>query len=401
MPQNKHHQDDILYITQPTRNILLALGAWPSIDRKRSVRPQACNFLLICIVYILLSCDLIPGILYWLREKSTRIRLQTIPLLLYDIMSVSQYGIFIFRSDQLRRCFKHVEEDWENVISADIRNIMLKSAKTGKRLAIICAIFMYTGAFTFRTILPLSQGKTYVTEQNITIRPLACPGYFFSLNVYVSPVYEILFTIQCLTGFVMVSIVISACGLTATFVVHACGQLKILIGLMTRLVQEPWQEETEVDRKLAQIVKHQVRVRNFLQLVQHTLQEIFLMEIMVNTIDICLLLYFMIVDWQNRNIAVLCTYLLSITNVVTHMFIFCYTGEQLTGQAEKVAIVSCELEWYRLPNRKARSVILLMIMSNRPTKISAGKFVDLSLKTFGDVMKTSGAYFNMLRNVIE
>lgn len=28
-----------------------------------------------------------------------------------------------------------------------------------------------------------------------------------------------------------------------------------------------------------------------------------------------------------------------------------------------------------------------MIMSNTPTKISAGKFVDLSLKTFGDVSK--------------
>ncbi|KMQ87642.1 odorant receptor 13a [Lasius niger] len=260
MPQNKRYQDDILYITQPTRNILLTLGAWPSINRERSVRPQACNFLLICITYTLLSCELIPGILYWLMEKSTRIRLQTIPLLLYDIMSISQYGIFIFRRDQLRRCFKYVEEDWENLISADTRNIMLKSAKMGKRLATICAIFMYSGAFAFRTILPLSQGTT-VTDQNITIRPFACPGYFFSLDVYVSPVYEILFTIQCLTGIVMVSVVISASGLTAIFVVHARGQLKILIDLMRSFVQEPSQEERKVDKKLAQIVKHQIRVR--------------------------------------------------------------------------------------------------------------------------------------------
>lgn len=260
MPQNERHEDDILYITQPTRNILCALGAWPSIGRERSVQPQACNFLLICVTYTLLSCDLIPGILYWLMEESTRIRLQTIPLLLYDLMSVSQYGIFIFRRDQLRQCLKHVEEDWESIISVDTRNIMMKSAKTGKRLATICGIFMYTGAFTFRTILPLSHGKI-ITDQNITIRPLACPGYFFSLDVYVSPIYEILFTIQCLTGIVMVSIVISACGFTAIFVVHACGQLKILIGLMRRLMQEPWREESEVDEKLAQIVKHQIRVR--------------------------------------------------------------------------------------------------------------------------------------------
>jgi len=120
------------------------------------MRPQACNFLLICMTYTLLFCELLPGILYWLMEKSTRIRLQTIPLLLYDILSVSQYGIFIFRRDQLGQCLKHVEEDWNNIISADMRNIMWKSTKTGKYLAKICGIFMYTGAFTFRTILLLS-----------------------------------------------------------------------------------------------------------------------------------------------------------------------------------------------------------------------------------------------------
>lgn len=260
MLRNKHHQDDILYITKPTRNILLALGAWPVVNGERSIYSKAHNFFLICISYILLSSDLIPGILYWLMEKTVRVRLQTIPLLLYDIMSASQYSIFIFRYGQLRRCLKHVEEDWQNVFSIDARNIMLKSAKTGKRLVSICGFFMYSGAFTFRTILPLSQ-KKIVTDQNITIRPLPCPVYLFSLDVQISPIYEMLFVIQCITGFVMVSIVTCACGFTAIFVVHACGQLKILISLMKSLVQKQWQEEREVDKKLAEIVEHQVRVR--------------------------------------------------------------------------------------------------------------------------------------------
>ncbi|XP_077269553.1 uncharacterized protein LOC143901276 [Temnothorax americanus] len=382
MPRNEHYQNDILYITQPTRNILLALGVWPSISKEKSVYPKTHNLLLICISYILFSSDLIPGILYWVLEETTRIRLQIIPLLLYDLMSASSYGIFIFRYDQLRRCLKHIEEDWENVFSADARNIMLKSARTGKRLVTICGVFMYSGVITFRTILPLSQGKI-VTDQNVTLRHFACPGYFFSLDVQVSPVYETVFVIQSLTGFITVSVVTGACGLTAIFVVHACGQLKILINLMRSLVQERWREEREVDEKIAEIVEHQVRVRNFLRLVQHTLQEIYLMEILVNTIAICLLVYFMLVDWQNKNITTLCTYVVSVANIVIHIFLFCYTGEQLSSQAEKVAIASCELEWYRLPDRNVRSVVLLMIVSNAPTKISAGKFMDLSLRTFG------------------
>ncbi|XP_018364278.1 PREDICTED: uncharacterized protein LOC108761985 [Trachymyrmex cornetzi] len=383
MSQNKHHQNDILYITQPTRNILLALGAWPSINKGESVHSKVHNLLLIFMSYTLLFCDLIPGILYWLMKASTRVRLQMIPLLLYDFMSASQYGIFISRYDQLKRCLKYVEEDWENTLSVDARNIMLKSARTGKRLVTICAFFMYSGVITFRGILPLFQGKI-VIDQNVTIRRFACPGYYFSLDVQVSPIYETVFIIQFLTGFITVSIVTCACGLTAIFVVHACGQLKILIGLMTGLVQKEWQEECETNKKLAEIVEHQIRVRKLY---------------FTNTQWITLFIASR--DWQTRNIGTLCSYLISIINVIIHMFLFCYTGEQLTGQAEKVAITSCVLEWYRLPDKKARSVILLIIMSNMPTKISAGQFIDLSLKTFGNVMKTAGTYFNMLRSVID
>ncbi|XP_071641310.1 uncharacterized protein [Temnothorax longispinosus] len=331
MPRNEHYQNDILYITQLTRNILLALGVWPSISKEKSVYPKTYNLLLICISYILFSSDLLTVILYWVLAETTRIRLQIIPLLLYDLLSASSYGIFIFRYDQLRRCLKHIEEDWENVFSADARDIMLKSARTGKRLVTICAVFMYSGFITFRTILPLSQRKI-VTDQNVTLRHFACFGYFFSLDMQVSPVYETVFVIQFLTGFITVSVVTGACGVTAIFVVHACGQLKILINLMRSLVQEQWREEREVDEKLAEIVEHQVRVRNFLQLVQHTLQEICLLEILVNTIVICLLVYFMLVDWQNKNITASCTYVVSVVNIIIHVFLFCYTGEQLSSQ---------------------------------------------------------------------
>lgn len=56
-------------------------------------------------------------------------------------------------------------------------------------------------------------------------------------------------------------------------------------------------------------------------------------------------------------------------------------------QAEEAATESCELEWYRLPDKKARNVVLLMIMSNMPTKISVGNVIDLSFETFGTVSK--------------
>lgn len=259
MPRNEHRQDDLLYVTQPTRNILLALGTWPSLDA-RSKGWKFHHLLLITISYVLFSCDIIPGVLYCLMQETIYARLQVIPLLLYDIMSASQYGIFILRRDRLRQCLRYVEQDWRDVLSANSRNLMLRSAWTGKRLVTICGIFMFCSMLLFRIVLPLSR-ENIVTDENVTIRPLACPGYYFSLDVQVSPVYETVFALQCLTGFIMASVLTSACGLTTIFVAHACGQLKILINLMNSLVEQQWSAEHEVDKKLAEIVQHQVKIR--------------------------------------------------------------------------------------------------------------------------------------------
>ncbi|XP_032689628.1 odorant receptor 4-like [Odontomachus brunneus] len=400
MPRNAHSRNDILYVMQPMRTLMLAVGVWPCRGGKISVFRKIYNLLLNFSSNFLYACEFIPGGIYWLLEESVRMRLQMGPLLLYVFMSAIQYDILLSRNGNIRQCWKHVEEDWENIFSLDARIIMFKCAKSARFLILICGALMYTGAFMYRIILPLSLGEI-VTDQNVTIRPLACPVNFLFIDAQVSPFYEILFVSQSITGFLIVSVATSAYGLLAYFVEHASGQMKILICLMKGLVQEQWKKENEINKKLAEVVEHQIRVRNFLQMVEYTMQEICLVEIMVNTLSICLLLYFVILDWNTSNFGVIGSYALNIVNVTIHIFLFCYVGEQLNDQAEKVAIESRELEWYHLPEKKMRSVVLLMVMSNRPLKISAGKIMELSLKTFGDIIKTSGAYFNMLRNVTE
>ncbi|EFN78633.1 hypothetical protein EAI_17431 [Harpegnathos saltator] len=189
-----------------------------------------------------------------------RIKIQTIPLLIFGFMAVGKYGNLILREGQIKRCLKHIEEDWKNVISLDARNTMIQSAKTGRRLVALCGTFMYGSGLSFRSILPLFKGKI-VTAQNVTLKPLPCPGYFFSLDAQVSPTYEMIFAMQFFSGLVTFSITTGVCGLTAVFVMHACGQLQILINLMRHLVKEQWDEGRNVDRKLAEMVEYHIRIR--------------------------------------------------------------------------------------------------------------------------------------------
>ncbi|KAL6426577.1 hypothetical protein ACFW04_009174 [Cataglyphis niger] len=400
MLHNQHYQDDIMYITQLTRQVLSLLGIWPSFNRKKTIGEKIRKFLLISGSYILLYCVLIPGLLFWLIEKRTRVRVQTIPLIFYGFMATGKYSILVLSEGRIRRCLKHMEEDWRILFSIETRDSMIESAKIGRRLVTLCAAFMYGSGLSFRSILPFAKGKI-VTAQNVTIKPLPCPAYLFSFDIQVSPIYETVFAIQFLSGIVTYSITIGMCGLAAVFVMHACGQLKILVDLMRNLVEVQREETQELDRKLGEIVEHQIRIRNFLQMVEHTMQQACLIELVGCTIIVCLLGYFIIKEWENSNSIAMCSYFITLTSLMINMFMFCYTGEQLSVQAERVASTSCELEWYRLPDRKARGIVLVMIMSNLPTKVTAGKIMELSFKTYGDVVKTAVTYFNMLLNVTD
>ena len=259
MLRNKYYKDDIIYITYLTRNVLSLLGVWP-FYRKKCIRDKIWKYFLILICHILLYSVLIPGALFWLVEKRLRVRVRTIPLLLFGFVACGKYSNLVFHEKNIKRCLQHFEEDYKVITNAKARNTMIKSAKIGRRLVTLCAIFMYGSGLSFRLILPFANGKIII-PQNVTIRPLPCPAYFIFFDVQVSPTYELIFAIQILSVIITYSITTGLCGLAADYVMHICGQLKILMSLMRNFVEEKWQEKREVNKKLAIMVEHQIRIR--------------------------------------------------------------------------------------------------------------------------------------------
>lgn len=43
------------------------------------------------------------------------------------------------------------------------------------------------------------------------------------------------------------------------------------------------------------------------------------------------------------------------------------------------------IDWYQLPAKAVRSLVMVIAMSSHPIKISVGSMIDLSLATFGSV----------------
>ncbi|XP_011257878.1 odorant receptor 4 [Camponotus floridanus] len=393
---NKYYESDIKYTFEINRFFFRLIGMWP-FPRMNSFIPEIMETVLLVIAcFTLLLSELVPTMIYvFIVLKDIRLRLKVIGSVLFTIITTVKYAYVLFYKNQIKNCLKLVDEDWQNVINSSARNLMIDRVKIGRRLIIMCAVFVYINGVAMRIIMPLSSGKI-ITPQNVTIRPLPSVAYFVIFDVQRSPAYEIVFFLQSFTGVIKYTVTVATFGFITLCVMHFCAQLDILVTLMNNFVNE--HQEEHLRKRLAVIVEHQIKTRNFLRLVQNVTQYPSLIEITGSSILICFGGYYIIMEWENHNAIRLCTYIIAVVMILFNVFIYCYMGEQVVEEEKKIALRLCTLEWYRLPDEKAKTLILIMAISNTSLSLKAGKFIDLSLKTFGNVVKMAVTYLNLLRS---
>ncbi|XP_029161001.1 odorant receptor 43a-like [Nylanderia fulva] len=393
---NTFHRDDIKRTVQVTRGVLNLIGVWPSRTTPSTFKIIKTKLIRILCQTLLYVVFVSGGLKISLKELNMYRRLKVLGPMCNILMAILKHIALIYQGERLKACIRYIEEDWRKVSPTEDRRIMMDNSKIGRSLAILCVAFMYGSGFSYRTILPLSRG-VIVTPQNVTIRPLPFDGYYLFIDPQKTPAYEIIFIIQLLSGFVQYSVTSGTCSLVALLVLHACGQLQILITMMEDLTQIEYFPNKNVNRKLAAIIKQHIRIKSFLREVEESLQYTCLIEVIGSTFVLCILGYYIIVEWGENGMTPIIIYTTVLLTFTFNIFILCFIGQLLTDQNTKMYITSCTLDWYRIPHKTAQGLILIIAVSSVPVKITAGKFMDLSLYSFGAIVRTSVAYLNLLR----
>ncbi|CAL1689201.1 unnamed protein product [Lasius platythorax] len=153
------------------------------------------------------------------------------------------------------------------------------------------------------------------------------------------------------------------------------------------------------ERRLAIIVEHHLRVLSFISRIESIMQNICLVELLGCTMNMCLLAYYFITNWNTLDVAKLISFVIIYLSMAFNIFVFCYIGEILTEQCKNVGEKAYMINWYELPHETALGIVLIIARSSNVIRITAGKFFQLSIATFGDIIKTSMVYLNMLRTM--
>ncbi|XP_053973030.1 odorant receptor 83a-like isoform X1 [Hylaeus volcanicus] len=385
--------------TQWNRWLLKPMGAWPLLPNIS--RAEKCfNWQINAVCYGLISFLFIPcGLYVMLEVEDLYSKIKLFGPLIFCVMAYLKYYSLIFHGNDIRECLDRIEWDWKNVKHLEDRDIMVATANFGRRLVKVSTFFMYSGFVFYYIAVPISVGTIAVVDENLTFIPMVFPFSRLLVDTRQSPANEILFTIQMLGGVLIHGIAAAGCSLAAVFAMHACGQMKVLMCLLDNLITGRSDIPKSVDGRIANIVSQHVRILKFLALIEKAMSEISLIEVSGCTLDMCLVGYYIIVEWNSKDMTATVTYTIILASLTFNIFIFCYIGELVAEQCKMVGERSYMIEWHRLPGKKRLSLVLIIAMSNATIKLTAGNLIKLSLDSFSSVIKTSVAFLNMLRTL--
>ncbi|XP_071562273.1 odorant receptor 82a-like [Temnothorax nylanderi] len=393
------YRSDNNYSLQLARWFLLPIGAWPRMSTATRVEKLPSHMhILTCAS--LIAIVMVPCVLYVsLEEKDFEIKVSVMGPLSHWIMGMINYCLLLARGDDIRECVLHMETDWRLVRKIEDRQIMMRQAKIGRFVAGFCALFMQSGTLLFAVAKSLSTTIVIIGNETVSMHPMTCPIYTKFIDTRFSPANEIMVGVEWLSCFIVNSVTVGACSLDAVFAMHAYGQLNMLFSWLNELVVDEDRENKYVEQRLAVIVEHHLRVLSFISRMETIMRNICLVELLGCTMNMCLLAYYFITNLDSFDAAKTTSYVIIYLSMAFNIFIFCYIGEILTEQCRSVGEKAYMINWYELPHKTALGLILVIARSSNVIKMTAGKLFQLSIATFGDVIKTSVVYLNMLRTM--
>ncbi|XP_076670790.1 odorant receptor 13a-like [Andrena cerasifolii] len=397
--ENPHYTKDIRYTLQMCGWFLKPMGLWSIVYHSPSTWEKIASVILFpCGVIVMLFCILPPGryMIFGVKDMVARVRLGG--MVGTCVAGSIKYVYLGLRGTSFGNCIKQVERGWKAVVDPSYRAIMLRQVSTSRNLIRASAAILYTGGAFLHILLPVIAKVT--SKGNVTVKPAIFLGYDFLLDSEFSYAPDLITVIQSMGAFMKYSITTCAYSLTTIFVTHIVGQIQIQISRLNDYVNNRRVKDHDL---IGTIIRDHVDILRFAKNMQESFYEICLVQLTESTLIICFLAYCLMLDWEDGitiNTSSV-THSMLLLSFIFNLFIFCYVGEMLSEQCSQIGPTAYNIEWYNLPPKQARNLIMLCTISLYPPKLTGGKMIQFCMMTFSSVMQTSVVYLNLLRTLSE
>nr|UEN71228.1 olfactory receptor 45 [Gregopimpla kuwanae] len=185
-----------------------------------------------------------------------------------------------------------------------------------------------------------------------------------------------------------------------TLVLHVCAQLSILSLRIKNIKIDPLNEVRSTRLMFQEMVERHLKIIWMAKEIDDTFNLMLLEELVMTTVILGLTSYNVIVNSDMADKTVFISFCLYVSTMLMMVYGYCFAGEYLISESEKVYNAYYQCQWYDLSSSFKKQLSICMTGSAKPLLLTGGGFYVFSLAGFTSVLKSSMAYVSMLRTLV-
>ncbi|XP_033175465.1 odorant receptor Or1-like [Bombus impatiens] len=286
----------------------------------------------------------------------------------------------------------------ENCIARDDQEerIQRKNDDYARKLAIYCEILNESAVF-FATV---GQYKKLISMRELPVSDWM-PYDLSSQKVYtISLVYQTVGLLICANTSVANETLIAGLmiqvGTQFEIFCHRARNLSFSLTSARRNTMSNEEFKIRCNKIIGNLIRHHYDIYEFAKTVNSVFQYMIFLQFCISSIVLCLSVYqFSTVDPFSMNFLWSGFYLCC---MLMQVYLYCWFGNEVTLKSNKVRDAIYDMDWTMLPTEVMKSLLLILIRTDRPVKMTSGHVVVLSSQSFVSIMKMTYSSYNLLSN---
>ncbi|XP_026671568.1 odorant receptor 13a-like isoform X2 [Ceratina calcarata] len=339
----------------------------------------------ICISCIMLI--IIPQIMMiYANWSDLNIVMEIGSTLLTILLAMLKSIIWISNRDNLAILIEFMITDYWRIVKADTFKYLEEYAT----LPIIDVLFQ-------------NQESDNVTVKNF---PFAAT---YPTTFYKFPCYEIAYVSQMLATSICCLIMLATDGLIATAVLHTCGHFAVVrknIQQLDSYIHDVTSSKNgsqhisanlyEVKIQMAHVIKHHQTVLRFCDNMEKNFHPMLFLQTMASSLLICFVGFQVSITLTEQSKMI--KFASHLIVAFFQLLLFCFPGDILIRESFSISTAAYSTDWWQLPNFVEHEIRMIILRSQKPSFVTAGKIYVMHLENFTAILSTAFSYFAMLRS---
>uniref|UniRef100_A0A336KP90 CSON008433 protein n=1 Tax=Culicoides sonorensis TaxID=179676 RepID=A0A336KP90_CULSO len=156
------------------------------------------------------------------------------------------------------------------------------------------------------------------------------------------------------------------------------------------------QSEARLIKLMKGIYQDHYDAMKFVKALNDIFNGVFLVKVAISSFLYCLL-FFILTQVEDNYLLIKAVALVICLQL--DVLLICIYGDRLITQSLNISVACYDVKWYNASIKFQKMIAMMIMMTNIPLKVTAWDFGDISIQSYGTIMRRTYSYFTLMRKV--